>query len=114
MNPGYTSIERKAFAKILLEIISADRKLAFEESMLFEQLRKAFEISDYGLEDVYQMSLVDSIAILKQIPANEKETFAVVMFKMITVDGDIDSREIDVFHRVCSLADIKIPENLLP
>jgi len=112
MSLDLTKIEKKAVAKVLLDIVNADRRITVGESRYFQHLQNVLGISDSEIEEAKYLSVVGSLAIIKQMLPIEKQLLALMMLEMINADGDVDSEEIKVFIAVCALAEIPLPEGV--
>lgn len=112
MSLDLTQLEKKAVAKVLLDIVNADGRVTVGEGRYFQQLQDVLGISDSEIEAAKYMSVVGGLAIIKQMLAHEKQLLAIMMLEMIRADGDIDDEEIKVFITVCALAEIPLPEGV--
>ena len=54
------------------------------------------------------MSVIDALNVIKGMNHYQKQVFAYMMQEMIKADGDVDSRETDVYVTVCTAADISL------
>lgn len=112
MSLNLTNLEKKAVSKVLLDIVNADGRVTVGEANYFKQLMGVLGISNSELEEAKYMSVAGSLAIIKEMLPHEKIALAIMMYEMITADGDIDDQEIKVFIAVCALADIPLPEGV--
>lgn len=111
MTLNLTSLEKKAVAKVLLDIVNVDNRVTVGESRYFQQLQDVLGISDLEIEEAKYMSAIGSLSILRQMNNIEKTALALMMFEMMKADGHIDDDEMKIFIVVCAGADIPMPES---
>jgi len=111
MSLNLTTLEKKAVAKVLLDIVNADGKIAVGEVAYFQQLQNVLGISNSEIEEAKFMSAIGSLAILRGLSPIAKQALAVMMLEMINADGEVDNEEMKVFLVVCAGADIPLPTN---
>jgi len=110
MSLDLTTLEKKAVAKVLLDIVNADGNVAVGEAKYFEQLQKVLGISNSEIEEAKYLSVVGSLSIIREMLPAEKHAIAIMMHEMIKADGEVNDKEIKIFIAVCAYADIKLPE----
>ncbi len=110
MSLDLTTLEKKAVAKVLLDIVNADGKVTVGEAKYFEQLQRVLGISNSEIEEAKYMSVAGSLSIIRDMLPAEKHALAIMMLEMIRADGEVDDEETKVFIAVCAMADIKLPE----
>ena len=106
-----TTLEKKAVAKVLLDIVNADDRVTVGEVNYFQQLQGVLGISDSEIEEAKYMSVIGSLAILKDLSPIAKQGLAIMMLEMINADGEVDDEEMKVFVVVCAGAEIPLPTN---
>jgi len=109
MSLDLTKLEKKAVAKVLLDIVNADGIVTVGESRYFQQLQNALGISDSEIEEAKYMSVTGCLTIIRDLLPHEKSALALMMFEMIRADGEVDNEELKVFAVVCAAADIPLP-----
>jgi len=110
MSLNLTSLEKKAVAKVLLDIVNADGRVTVGEGRYFQQLQNVLGISDSEIEEAKYMSVTGCLSIIRDLLPVEKGALAVMMLEMIRADGDIHKEELKVFAVVCAAADITLPK----
>lgn len=110
MSLDLTQLEKKAVAKVLLDIVNADDRVTIGEGAYFQQLQNVLGISDSDIEEAKYMSVAGCLAILRDLLPHEKNALAIMMLEMIRADGEIDKEELKVFAVVCAAADIQLPK----
>ena len=104
-----TNLEKKAVAKVLLDIVNADGRITVGETRYFQQLQNLLGITNSEIEEAKYMSVLGCLAILRDMLPVEKAALAIMMLEMINADGEIDDKEMKVFIVVCAGADIPLP-----
>lgn len=110
MSLDLTKLEKKAVAKVLLDIVNADDRVTIGESAYFQQLQNVLGISDSDIEEAKYMSVTGCLSILRDLLPLEKNALAIMMLEMIRADGKVDKEELKVFAVVCAAADIQLPK----
>lgn len=108
MSLHLTSLEKKAVAKVLLDIVNADSRFTIGEGAYFAQLQNTLGISDSDIEEAKYMSVVGCLSIIRNLLPHQKNALAIMMLEMIGVDDDVNSEELKVFTVVCAAADIPL------
>lgn len=102
----FTDQEKRAIAKVLLDIVNADGKVAIGEGLYFKQLQNNLNISDDQIRAAKSMGVLTAIAVIRTMTQAKRLAVGVMMQQMIEADGDMDSHELDVFNVVCDLGNI--------
>lgn len=110
MSLELTNLEKKAVAKVLLDIVNADGRVTTGESAYFQQLQNVLGISDSNIEEAKYMNALGCLSIIKAMLPHEKQALAIMMLEMIRADGHIDDEEMKVFIVVCAAAEISLPK----
>ncbi|MBK7341702.1 MAG: hypothetical protein IPJ06_00515 [Saprospiraceae bacterium] len=110
MSLDLTKLEKKAVAKVLLDIVNADGRVTVGESSYFQQLQNVLGISDSEIEEAKYMSVTGSLSIIKDLLPHEKAALAIMMYEMIHADGEAHKEELKVFAVVCIATDIPLPK----
>ncbi|MGL4955733.1 MAG: hypothetical protein ACRC9X_00970 [Bacteroidales bacterium] len=109
MLENLSSLEKKAIAKVLLDIVNADNKITNGEVRYFEQLQRNFDITDEQIEEAKYMSVTGCLSIINDLQFIDKKAVAIMMLEMIKADGEIDKEEVKIFSFVCAAANIPLP-----
>ncbi len=67
MSLHLTSLEKKAVAKVLLDIVNADSRFTIGEGAYFAQLQNTLGISDSDIEEAKYMSVVGCLSIIRNL-----------------------------------------------
>lgn len=102
----FTDQEKRAIAKVLLDIVNADGKVTIGEGLYFKQLQNNLHISNEQIQEAKSMSVLTAIGVIRNMTQTERFAVGVMMQQMIEADGDMDSHELDVFNVVCDLGNI--------
>ena len=96
----YTQKQKYAIAYILMQIIEADAIVHPKEIEYFNSIMKEFAISTEESELIESLEYHTAIQIIKNIESTEKNN-ALEMFKtMISIDGNIDPREVAIIDKL--------------
>ncbi|MDR2084258.1 MAG: TerB family tellurite resistance protein [Bacteroidales bacterium] len=106
MDLNFTSLEKKAIAKVLIDIAIADNKADSYESAYFVQIQEVLNISVAEIEETEYMSVAGCLKIIKNFTPDKKAAMVFMMREMIKVDGDISDEEFSIFQTVCEFAEI--------
>lgn len=102
--------EKKAIAKVLLEIVAADGKVHDAEIGFMERYQKLMKLTYEEIIDSGNMNVARCFSILRGFSVEKKETVSMLMAKLINVDGHIDIEELEVFYAVLEGAQIPVPK----
>ena len=102
----FTDQEKRAIAKVLLDIVNADGKVALGEGLYFKQLQNNLHISDEQIRAAKSMGVLTAINIIRNMTQAERLAVGIMMQQMVEADGDINSDELKVFNVVCEMGDI--------
>ena len=100
--------QKRAMASVLIDIINADGQIHDGEKKYLKQVRKSLKIDKKDMQEALNMSVIDSLNIIKDMNNFQKQAFSYMMQEMIKADGEVDSRETDVYVTVCTAADIAV------
>ncbi|TCO94915.1 hypothetical protein EV202_10412 [Bacteroides heparinolyticus] len=96
--------QKVAMMRILLDIIHADGRIDAREVFYFNQLKEIFEISEDSYKDIEEKNSLMALAQIKLFDKEQKEHFADLMAKMISIDEDIDANEVLIYDVVKEFA----------
>jgi len=102
--------EKKAVARILLDIAFADNVLTKEETAFLVIVANALEISVDEVKASTKMSVTKCISIIRGMNLADKAEIGKLMIAMMAVDGHVDKNEVDLIAAACVAADIPIPK----
>lgn len=102
----FTDLEKRAIAKVLLDIVNADGVVANGEVRYFRQLQNNLDITDEHIRQAKSMGVFTAITIIRGMSQTERLSVGVMMHEMIEADGDVDMEELKVFNAVCELGNI--------
>jgi len=109
MEYSFTHNQCLAFAKILIEIMSADGEISEDEWNLYAEIADAFGLSKGDYLIASSLNLLDCLTELKNMPLKEKETIGVFMMGIVNADGIASKEEMDLLIKVSDLTDIPLP-----
>lgn len=99
--------QKIAMMRILLDIINADGRVDSREIFYFNQLKETFKLSDDSRLDVEEKNSLMALVQVKSFNDEQKDLFADIMARMITVDEDVNPNEIIIYDVVKEFASIK-------
>ena len=102
--------ERKAVARILMDIAFADNVLTKEETAFLVIVAEALDISVNEVKASSKMSVTQCLSTLRDMNQADKPEIGKLMVAMMAIDGDIDDNEIKIIASVCLAADIPLPK----
>lgn len=108
LNLDVNTEQKRAMASVLIDIINADGKVHKDEVEYLRKISKSLEISDQDIKACIELSVLESLNIIKAMNHLQKQAFAFMMQEMIKADGEVDSKETDVYVLVCTAADIAV------
>lgn len=103
-----TDSEKKAIAKVLLEIMNADGKVVTEESLTMLDLQDKLGITFDQVMNAKSLNAYTCLGTIAKMSVDNKAIVAAAMYRMINADGRVDSEEIKVFNTVCELGKINL------
>jgi uncharacterized tellurite resistance protein B-like protein len=110
MSTNLSSIEKKAITMVLIDIANADGVLTNSEGALLSAIQEVLQISDNEVHAAKNMSVAQSLSIIRNLSDANKELVRMLMLKLINIDGSIDDNELEVFVVVCAATGIPLPK----
>ena len=107
-----TTEQKKALAKVIIDIARADVKISRNEEEYLSQVRKLIDISLEEMKEAMDMSVTSCLLILRKMDEGQKQAVLYIMSQMVNADGHISDDETTIFTVVCAAADIPIPLDL--
>lgn len=108
LNLDLSQEQKRAMASVLIDIINADGQIHEGEKKYLKQVQKSLQLDKKDIQAALDLSVIDSLSIVKEMNNFQKQAFSYMMQEMIKSDGDVDSRETDVYVMVCTAADIAV------
>ena len=109
MSLQLTVLEKRAVAKVLLDIMNADGEVSVGEGLYFIQLQGQLGISDSEMRLAKEMSVIHCISIIRALLPHEKEILAFMMIEMIKADGKVEDSELELLMTICNMTNIQLP-----
>lgn len=109
--------EKNAIIRILKDIIFADGIVDQRETKLLEEIEDNLGVSEISDNEVDRMSSLSALAIVRDLPLEDRTEFAKLMGRMIVVDNDINYKEVEVYNMVIESCNIPVTfdeEDLMP
>lgn len=103
-----SNLEKKAIAKVLLEIMNADDQVVTAESLTMLDLQNKLGISMDLVMDAKSLNAYTCLDIISKMNASNKAIVVAAMWRMIVADGKEHPKEIEVFNTVCELGQIHL------
>jgi len=100
---------KKAFVKIILDIVHADKFVSPSEFIYLGEIQKAIGISDEELDDAQHLNTIDCLVEIRDFSPEIKKEIAITLYEFIISDQDIHKNEVKTFLVICDGADIDIP-----
>ena len=104
MDLKLSTSEKKAVARILLDIALADGVLTEEETDLMVNIAGALGISVEEVKASRNMSVTKCLGILRDMNEADKPDIGKFMVAMMAIDGHIDDDEIKIIAGACLAA----------
>ena len=102
--------EKKAVARILVDIALADSVITNEEAAFMGVVSDALDIPIRDVKNSRDLSVTRCISILRDMDPDVKKEVGVLMLGMMAIDGDVDKEEVKLIAAACVAADIPIPD----
>lgn len=100
---------KKAFVKIILDIVHADKLVSTGEFNYLGKIQKAINISDEELDDAQHLNAINCLVEIRDFSPEIKKEIVSILYEFIISDQDIDKNEVKTFLVICGGADIDIP-----
>lgn len=100
--------EKIAVMRILLDIVLADNRVDERETMFYDKIALELELGQMARQDVDKQNSLLALAIIHDLPMEQKCSFAKLMGQMIIVDEDINYNEVIIYNVVNKFCDINI------
>lgn len=94
--------------RVLKDIVNADMVVRQRELDYLQNVAQELGVSQQELDQVDQMATLKALAIIRELPVEEKVKFAKRMGHMIVVDEDINYNEVTLYNEVCDVCDISV------
>jgi uncharacterized tellurite resistance protein B-like protein len=102
----YTTNERIAIVRILLEMMNVDGEVALEEILYFGQLKKMMDITKDDFVNGKNINLLVSLLVIKEMPDEKKFSVGLMLHQMLNADGKATVSELKLFNMVCDTTGI--------
>ncbi|RIJ46314.1 TerB family tellurite resistance protein [Maribellus luteus] len=102
----YTTFEKMAMAKFLIEILKADDNIDPNETGYLFHLQKVLYITDSEVSDSSLLSHKEAISIIRDMSHINKMAFVHIMTQMVHSDGHVDGRESAIMMDIMFEADL--------
>ncbi len=103
----YTKEQKKAIAKLLLDILSIDENIDSREVGFLDKILDMLTLSPQEHFEITHINTLRCLSIIKSMTIEQKSDFAVMMRDMIVADNHIDPKEAEAFYEICEYIDIK-------
>lgn len=113
LNAGFNKTECIAVLRILIEVLNANAKVTPEMNAYLQEMINGMGINLFEYEEANNMTIGDSIVVLRKMSEKDKEVCAVIILKLLIADDYVADEELDVFLKVCKYANIKVPYKYL-
>jgi uncharacterized tellurite resistance protein B-like protein len=101
--------QKIAVMRVLLDIIYADGRIDYRETLLFDDLLTKLDLPTESKEQIQRKSSLIALLDIKNFTEEQKVYFADLMDKMIKVDEDINVNEVAIYDVVIDYCNIPIP-----
>jgi len=101
--------QKIAVMRVLLDIIYADGRIDYRETLLFDDLLTKLGLPTESKEQIQRKSSLIALLDIKNFTEEQKVYFADLMDKMIKVDEDINVNEVAIYDVVIDYCNIPIP-----
>ena len=101
--------QKIAVMRVLLDIIYADGRIDYRETLLFDDLLSKLDLPSESKEQIQRKSSLIALLDIKNFTEEQKVYFANLMDKMIKVDEDINVNEVAIYDVVIDYCNIPIP-----
>ena len=81
------SQERAAFTRVLIDLIKADKVIDSREMQLYNRLKEQYSITREDQIKAYDMTLGQSVELLRYLPADELASMMRIFADMTMSDG---------------------------
>lgn len=102
----YTKDQKMAMSKVLLDIVSVDEQIDARETMYFETIKNALQLTTQDHFDILHLNTLKCLSIIKAMSVEQKTDFATMMRNMIIADRFIDPNEAVSFYDICEFIHI--------
>lgn len=105
LNTDFNKNEIRAIARILLEVMNADKKIATEEALYFLMLKDKLGMSEYDFNEAKSMNSLYAMKVIREMTLEQKRLVAFMMKEMIEADGETSNEEMALFTLVALSCD---------
>jgi hypothetical protein len=106
-----SSLQKKAVARIMLDIANADGIITKEERIIFKTMEAFDFFSESEIEEAKRMSVLHCLSIIRNFSTSDKESLFEYMMTLSDVDG-WHEKEVRVLLTICEGADIPLPDEI--
>jgi uncharacterized tellurite resistance protein B-like protein len=111
MEFSFTSLEKKAITKVMIDLAHADNTITVGENAYFEQIVKILGITADEFQEAQLLSVIGCLSVLRNMNLDNKNALLFIMRELINIDGSVHDEEMNIFLVVCQGADLPVPEN---
>lgn len=98
--------EKACLVSLTLEIINADYRVSDNEMRYYSLMQKDFSLTERDFNNGQAMDPYLALDILKNMSDDKKTAIALVLRKLISVDGQPHSYAIDALNEITIKADL--------
>lgn len=106
-----TYIQRISIMRILMDIVLADGIIDYREKNLFDDIAKSFGLDETSRGDIDSLNSLIALTHIHDLTQSQKEEFARLMGRVITVDEEVDYNEVKIYNVVNEFCNINIDFN---
>lgn len=97
--------------RILMDIVLADDIIDYREKNLFDDIANSFGLDETNQGDIDSLSSLIALTHIHDLTQSQKEEFARLMGRVITVDEEVDYNEVKIYNVVNEFCNINIDFN---
>ncbi len=93
--------QKMAISKVLLDIVSVDRKIDSREIAYLEEVKRKLALGSDDQYQVINLNTLNCLGVIKTMDEEQKLAFADMMRQIILADEYIDPYEARAFYDIC-------------
>ena len=106
----FTSLEKKAITKVMIDLAHADNTITVGENAYFEQIVQILGITPDEFQEAQLLSVIGCLSVLRGMSLDNKNALLFIMREMINIDSSVHEEEMNIFLVVCQGADLPVPQ----
>jgi len=104
----FSRSEKLAILQVLDLLIHADHKANEKEMKWLEIIIDKFDLPFEDIHVAVNQDGVKGMMELKSMNSNQKDIFKQLIVKMVTIDGNVVPKQVEILSMVCNIVGIKI------